>query len=138
MEVTEVTGLTNPRGDRVLGLSWMSSTKPTGWIKIRSDLELPEFWEYIEGNCQGSICSLQKRAVMQLLGLTKETLGTIINTPERAKEFLLAHEYSHIRHQDSRNTRLNKSGHLDPYRIAIEARATSEAWQEILKKYGNI
>ena len=136
VKISDVPNLRNSAGSRVLGLSWTG--KKTGWIKIQADLELPEFWDYIEGKCQGSICSVQKKAVMQLLGLTKETLGTIITTPARAKEFLLRHELSHIRHLDSANQRLNKSGRLSLYRIAIEARATYEAWLEMLKKYGNI
>ena len=136
VEITNVPDLRNSAGSRVLGLSWTG--KKTGWIKILKDLELQEFWDYIEGKCQGSICSVQKKAVMQLLGLTKETLGTIINSPARAKEFLLRHELSHIRHLDSANQRLNRSGRLSLYRIAIEARATYEAWLEMLKKYGNI
>ena len=133
VEISEVPNLKNSAGSRVLGLSW--TCKKTGWIKIQADLELPEFWD---GKCQGSICSVQKKAVMQLLGLTKETLGTIINSPERAKEFLLRHEFSHVRHLDSANQKLNRSGRLSLYRIAIEARATYEAWLEMLKKYGNI
>jgi hypothetical protein len=136
VEISEVPDLKNSAGSRVLGLSWTG--KKTGWIKIQADLKLPEFWDYIKGKCQGSICSVQKKAVMQLLGLTKETLGTVINSPARAKEFLLRHELSHIRHLDSANQRLNRSGRLSLYRIAIEARATYEAWLEMLKKYGKV
>ncbi len=136
VEITEVPDLKNYRGDSVLGLSW--TDKNTGWIKIRKNLSLPEFWEYIEGKRSDSVCSVQKRAVMQLLGLTRESLGTIINTPERAKEFLLEHEFSHIRHHDSENKKLTMSGHLSYYRIAIEARATQEAWLKLNKKYGKV
>jgi len=136
LSITLEKDLRNYRGDRVLGLSCIHGGY--GYIKLLKDLELPEFWEYIEGRYSDSTCSVQKKAVMILLGLTKEVLGTIINTPERAREFLLRHELSHVRHHDSDNQKLTESGHLSLYRIGIEARATAEAWSEMLKKYGNI
>lgn len=133
ISITKVPDLRNYRGDRVLGLSCTSGR--FGYIKLLSDLELPEFWDYISGRCDDSLCSIQKRKVMKLLGLTKEILGTIITTPARASEFLLRHEISHILHHDSDDTRLSESGHLDPYRIGIEARATWEAWKQMKNKY---
>ena len=136
LSVTFEEGLENHRGDKVLGLSYVKDG--FGYIKISKDLDLQKFWEYIEGSTEGSLCSVQKKAVMGLLGLTKDVLGTIITTPARAQEFLLRHELSHIRHHDSENQKLNKAGHLSLYRIGIEARATSEAWSEMLKKYGKI
>lgn len=133
ISITKVPDLRNYRGDRVLGLSCTSGR--FGYIKLLSDLELPEFWDYISGRCDDSLCSIQKRKVMELLGLTKEILGSIITTPARASEFLLRHEISHILHHDSDNKRLSESGHLDPYRIGIEARATWEAWKQMKNKY---
>ena len=133
ISITKVPDLRNYRGDRVLGLSCTSGR--FGYIKLLSDLELPEFWDYISGRCDDSLCSIQKRKVMELLGLTKEILGSIITTPARASEFLLRHEISHILHHDSDDTRLSESGHLDPYRIGIEARATWEAWKQMKNKY---
>ena len=133
ISVTKVPDLRNYRGDRVLGLSCTSGR--FGYIKLLSDLELPEFWDYISGRCDDSLCSIQKRKVMELLGLTKEILGSIITTPARASEFLLRHEISHILHHDSDDTRLSESSHLDPYRIGIEARATWEAWKQMKNKY---
>lgn len=134
VEITEEKDLRNYKGDRVLGLSCTSGK--TGYIKLLKDLNLQEFWDYIEGKCEDSVCSIQKRKVMKLLGLTKEILGTIITTPRRAKEFLLLHEISHILHHDSDNERLNNSDHLSLYRIGIEARATNEAWIQMRNKYG--
>ena len=133
ISITKVPDLRNYRGDRVLGLSCTSGR--FGYIKLLSDLELPEFWDYISGRCDDSLCSIQKRKVMELLGLTKEILGSIITTPARASEFLLRHEISHILHHDSDDTRLSESSHLDPYRIGIEARATWEAWKQMKNKY---
>ena len=133
ISITKVPDLRNYRGDRVLGLSCTSGR--FGYIKLLSDLELPEFWDYISGRCDDSLCSIQKRKVMELLGLTKEILGSIITTPARASEFLLRHEISHILHHDSDDIRLSESGHLDPYRIGIEARATWEAWKQMKNKY---
>ena len=133
ISITKVPDLRNYRGDRVLGLSCTSGR--FGYIKLLSDLELSEFWDYISGRCDDSLCSIQKRKVMELLGLTKEILGSIITTPARASEFLLRHEISHILHHDSDDTRLSESSHLDPYRIGIEARATWEAWKQMKNKY---
>lgn len=133
ISITKVPDLRNYRGDRVLGLSCTSGR--FGYIKLLSDLELPEFWDYISGRCDDSLCSIQKRKVMELLGLTKEILGSIITTPARASEFLLRHEISHILHHDSDDIRLSESSHLDPYRIGIEARATWEAWKQMKNKY---
>lgn len=133
ISITKVPDLRNCRGDRVLGLSCTSGR--FGYIKLLSDLELPEFWDYISGRYDDSLCSIQKRKVMELLGLTKEILGSIITTPARASEFLLRHEISHILHHDSDDIRLSESSHLDPYRIGIEARATWEAWKQMKNKY---
>lgn len=137
VSVTEVPGLKNYQGTRVLGLSCTSGH--FGYIKLLKDMSLDEFWEYIEGNLQGSVCSIQKKIVCKILGLSREVLGTIIDTPEKAKEFLFFHEESHILHHDSDNQRLNVVDHLHPYRIGIEARATWDAWVKLKHKYnGNI
>nr|DAV87222.1 MAG TPA: hypothetical protein [Caudoviricetes sp.] len=136
IRIQYVPGLRNASGQPVLGLS--CGTDPEGpWIKLRSDLGLPEFWEYISGNTDSEV-SRQKRIVFRVLGLDRGTMEPVITSPGRALEFLLEHELSHIRNGDSWNPRMRMSETLDPYRIAIEARATWDAWIQLKKKYGSI
>lgn len=131
VSVTEEKDLRNYQGHRVLGLSCITKDGKKGYIKLLADLTLPEFWRYVSGETAGSVCSVQKKIVMKILGLSREALETIIDTPEKAKKFLFLHEVSHILHEDSNNRRLSEVPHLHPYRIGIEARATWDAWTKI-------
>jgi hypothetical protein len=72
---------------------------------------------------------LQKKAVFEKLGITKEQFSGMIRTPEQYKTFLKAHEQSHVDNNDRASypkTAQGKADLMHPDAIAIEARATQE------------
>lgn len=125
----------------------LAATRADGTILVSrpEDVNPDAFYEYIVGQAKDSkgkivTSSEQKRKVFKQLeesGYTIDSLKTLLgNDPRKILAFLKFHELSHKEHKDSKNYPRDKEGHLillDDSAIAIEARATKEAWDKMIE-----
>lgn len=118
----------------------LASTSASNEITLRL---LPEnnpkehFFNYITGNLN-SESAKQKKAVFEALekeGYTLEELKKILPTNKSIYSFLLWHEMSHIQNTDRETYWKNGKDLLTEDKIAIEIRATKEAWDKARKAY---
>lgn len=125
----------------------LAATRADGTILVSrpEDVNPDAFYEYIVGQAKDAegnviVSSEQKRKVFEQLKKSgyeikslKELLG---NDPRKILAFLKFHELSHKEHNDSKNYPRDENGHLiliHDDAIAIEARATKEAWDKMIE-----
>ena len=125
----------------------LAATRADGTILVSrpEDIDPDAFYEYIVGQAKDSKGSIvttseQKRRVFKQLeesGYTIDSLKALLgNDSRKILAFLKFHELSHKEHKDSKNYPRDKEGHLillDDSAIAIEARATKEAWDKMIE-----
>lgn len=141
---TEVGGLTNKAGNKVLAL-----TNNENEIKVEKNLTLEEFFDYIQGKVE-SVTSEQKEAVFNALSnvifnlsdgttfqCTLDNLKSLITSVEDAKVFLYYHEKSHITNKDKESYWKQGNDLMTQDKIDIEARATRDAIAALLMSKGN-
>jgi hypothetical protein len=116
-------------------------------ITINDNITLDQFFNYILGigvKEGENTPQAQKLAVLnrlkEQLGITEETIKEIINTPEKAKELLLEHELSHVKHGHKvgyfdENEDRNNPNYLTETKISREYEATLDALRRINTKY---
>jgi hypothetical protein len=78
----------------------------------------------------------QKQIVFNKLGITKEGFSKLITSVGDYKNFLRAHEESHVAHNDRESYPKTKEGKIDlfnPKAIEIETRATKDALNSVAK-----
>jgi len=111
----------------------LATTTPEGQIRIKRNITVDEFFEHIQGG-GGSEASKQKARVLRRLesrGITIDTLREELDTPEKIRDFLIAHEESHIRHGDRSKYWENGADLTTPDKIEIEVRAFEDALEEV-------
>ena len=90
------------------------------------------FFSYIQGSNDTDV-SKQKKKVFEDLqkeGYTLEELRKLLLTPEDVYRFLLWHEMSHKQNTDSKTYWANGNDLMTSDKIAIETRATKDAWKK--------
>lgn len=118
-------------------------------IRIAKYFGMGEFFAYIQGNPykgrqQPSDTSEQKKQVFENLaakGYLITELQQLIQSTEDAKKLLEYHERSHVAHNDYEAYPRTANGRLDimhPDAIAIETRATQEAWNQLREDKGKL
>ncbi len=125
----------------------LAATRADGTILVSrpEDVNPDAFYEYIVGQAKDSkgkivTSSEQKRRVFKQLeesGYSIDSLKKLLgNDPRKILAFLKFHELSHKEHNDSKNYPRDENGHLiliHDDAIAIEARATKEAWDKMIE-----
>ena len=77
---------------------------------------------------------IQKAKVFEKLEITQEEFSKLVDTPEKYKAFLKAHEESHVTNKDRQEYPRDEEGKADlehPKAIEIETRATKDALDAI-------
>ncbi len=111
------------------------STKD-GDIYIDPVDNVKELYDYITGKDE-SIYSKQKRAVLDELtkrGYGMSRIKDILNTPQKANDFLILHEREHVLHRDFDTYWAKGKDLMTPDKISIEVRATINALNHIVSE----
>lgn len=101
---------------------------------MEADFEAGFPYIFAKSKKSASPTSVQKRMVAKELGLTKTKFSREINTIEKYKQFLIAHEQSHIDNNDRANYPRNEDGSfniLSRKAIEIEKRATQDGLKAV-------
>lgn len=120
----------------------LASTSREGNIILRllpKDDPIGYFFDYIQGKLDNET-SAQKKKVFSILEKQGYSLSELKNTLTSTREiyqFLLWHEMSHLQNSDRDSYWKNGKDLLTEDKIAIEVRATKEAWDKA-RKYASM
>lgn len=102
-------------------------------IRIKKNITVKEFFDYITGNIE-SPTSKQKKEVLKQMeknGITLELMKEKLNTPDKVKEFIYLHELDHAKNYNEDIKNYNRENYSDKANIDIETRANTNAWNEM-------
>lgn len=120
----------------------LASTSREGNIVLRllpKENPIEYFFDYIQGKLDNET-SAQKKKVFSILDKQGYSLSELKNTLTSTKEiyqFLLWHEMSHLQNSDRDSYWKNGKDLLTEDKIAIEVRATKDAWDKA-RKYASM
>jgi hypothetical protein len=123
--VNEIPKLTNKKGERILA----TYDRYTGEIKIADDVTVEEFFSYVAGQ-DTSKASQQKKKVLDILaskGYSLDWFQKNLKTDEDVKQFLAAHELSHLQNNDAEGYWKEGEDLLTEDKVDVEVRATEDA-----------